>query len=1723
MAMPLPSQPRPEELYKVLGVDINATAEEVGRAYRQKARETHPDKKSGTSIDDWHLLNKAYSTLTDNIKRREYNEQLASADTEEKAPDYSLPTLPSTDLYSTIFRNYFKQWLNFRTQRQWITLHRSNSRGSSFTKAFCPKLRQMLNECSFETQKQESNKHASVKARKRGIIAECDFESTMKAIAGSVDMPSPVIQEVSVNLLRIIREAQKSTTPSAVLGNSVSILDLSATPANDLWLLLHLFTNRDVTHQADPMRKEHIEKCLIKYIPHTNVQEGMLKKEHDSKCGKCGHRIHSSSRPSNMCASCTKGFCRKCLINSMKAPRIGINIPQPICQSCTNKLAQKDAEDWIAKAQHILGSREADSQKAAMACVLMALHTSEELPSSQMRAIARELNGQGYPEQSLFILSLMLEEANSDKVKLNLPAAKALQGIAGKQGKQWKEKWLLTLMAQQAALLAVQSSILSDRAIDIPDMTSKHQQIVSSIAAIECEKEEQYKKMVKDCLGKLEKAWGCRDMTEMLNVATDTVHTNEDVLIVRNGIEPAVEALCAFLDARKAFLSKMMPSDQYALYFFQGYADICNGNIQKGLDSIEIAIWSGYCNRWISKAAMPIVVSQLMKHPSIKNDITKLCNEIIQNGPSQPITFGCLPSIIGIVQEDLNPSLKRCWPDMYVPGINQAATGKYEMKVHQQVKDGQFDNCDAGYALIDYFPAANHPSEAMVCFLNASLWFLRDLRVKKTTSPQHVYALKMLTLKCVEHAYVIAQLGLHPGMQFYMARFGLAIASEAIVASGKCATEDDTELIVNLFQMVIQKGRFCPFWKLPIVPVCEAFLLNIFTGRLHTEFMLELQENERNHLLQDAEVKYQLYENDLRWVCPVKDKDATCARAMEALLKTKGLSWSDISDSMCSPLNPRSQGGWLLQKNHLGGNLEFAEMKGFSMNIDVDSPSIKLTIVPASTQGKRGMFSANDVHTVLQIPSKDRFPIIFSLDPPNTTQRFHPFQQLRFSPSSLETTELLHTLLHTDYLLKCFSVGSDVSTKPPFMQRHSSEGLTANLPPHLKRILTPVSQRGLCTNKISRFWIQADEVEYSVKQDGSQFQCQIGAVKMAVRTQPQVPGLDGKLNDTKDEDPDSPESKFAKDLTDNYNEISKYFPMFARLRELCKLQVFGAILGHILDDIQSKANGEGVKISAELLRHIQSKARRENEARIQQMLTEIKQKIGEWPSAENTEMYLSMVQCVTDHVRSEYGSSELHRDEVRREISAAARKILREKDESCINQLTQQLREALSGKSYRGNLHQCVNSWLRYGSHDLKNLILSTMPVPTEHDIKQVFVAENRKLFNCFNLLVNNISSRKTHVPRRSCTWVPAAVNIEESEDGQSMRMCYGGVVLAPTLKQTVPERWDRNEVINYDLNQLRSSYRSTSAAQYPTYTAPAGLTTPKNRDIDVPGNFLPSLKPIRLHSDTLVVMELSMQTAHSNVVPLLTKILATVNGGSHTKGGGGFRGAYGGVGGGKRSGANGGGSNGGGDGGRGNRRDKITALLLSFGLFQGIYKREREKYEPGRRDHIRGATAEAQRQAEEKLPRTDALRDEGRQQKFRRESEKKGIDISDKHVAHIVGLDVVRYILIKVDGKTLTDHDINLVKGCCNKVENFELVPARENQSDHKKKDNAFKKAISEYLKEGRVSGSTWAELDLTRVGKAVKILKSDDWPAAISQRVQVLRQICNPQDSAQNLWDIA
>lgn len=72
--------------YDTLGVDRTADEETIKAAFRQKAKELHPDvNKQEDAMQKFIDCNTAYETLNDPAKRRQYDQSLAASDPVEEA------------------------------------------------------------------------------------------------------------------------------------------------------------------------------------------------------------------------------------------------------------------------------------------------------------------------------------------------------------------------------------------------------------------------------------------------------------------------------------------------------------------------------------------------------------------------------------------------------------------------------------------------------------------------------------------------------------------------------------------------------------------------------------------------------------------------------------------------------------------------------------------------------------------------------------------------------------------------------------------------------------------------------------------------------------------------------------------------------------------------------------------------------------------------------------------------------------------------------------------------------------------------------------------------------------------------------------------------------------------------------------------------------------------------------------------------------------------------------------------------------------------------------------------------------------------------------------------------------------------------------------------------------------------------------------------------------
>src|ERR1035437_3780727 len=62
-----------KDYYKTLGVEKGAGGEEIKKAFRTLAHKYHPDKKGGNA-DKFKEINEAYSILSDQKKRAQYDQ-----------------------------------------------------------------------------------------------------------------------------------------------------------------------------------------------------------------------------------------------------------------------------------------------------------------------------------------------------------------------------------------------------------------------------------------------------------------------------------------------------------------------------------------------------------------------------------------------------------------------------------------------------------------------------------------------------------------------------------------------------------------------------------------------------------------------------------------------------------------------------------------------------------------------------------------------------------------------------------------------------------------------------------------------------------------------------------------------------------------------------------------------------------------------------------------------------------------------------------------------------------------------------------------------------------------------------------------------------------------------------------------------------------------------------------------------------------------------------------------------------------------------------------------------------------------------------------------------------------------------------------------------------------------------------------------------------------------
>ena len=372
---------------------------------------------------------------------------------------------------------------------------------------------------------------------------------------------------------------------------------------------------------------------------------------------------------------------------------------------------------------------------AACGCVAMAVCSSNDW-TSVLLSLTKHLIQNNWPEMGLrLIVPLLVNKkvSSKDYVKALMLLASALEkSFARRPHLKFMYCQYDMLLAAKEAYVTAESVLVNvdDHTLEPLKISQKKLELDSTIRKLS---EEGEKRMYSETSKRIAQLWETREWESLLSMLTAESNSNDlqshqqPNQIVMSGFE-------SFLNSKMDYLDKTLKEDRLGLLLVRGLWKIKRQNVTAGLCDVQTAVWNGINLECLLKAAINVVVeltvSEIfgslnqrfsvifsgLKHISARD----LLPSAIDNN-----LFGLLPT-----DDDLIPPSTLNWPELIVPGMNTRATRKYEESVRRHISEGKWSERNAAVAYIDLVSSSNHPVEAVLCFVNAGLWFLKELRLK---------------------------------------------------------------------------------------------------------------------------------------------------------------------------------------------------------------------------------------------------------------------------------------------------------------------------------------------------------------------------------------------------------------------------------------------------------------------------------------------------------------------------------------------------------------------------------------------------------------------------------------------------------------------------------------------------------------------------------------------------------------------------------------------------------------------------------------------------------------------------------------------------------------------------------------------------------------------------------------------------------------------------------
>lgn len=310
----------------------------------------------------------------------------------------------------------------------------------------------------------------------------------------------------------------------------------------------------------------------------------------------------------------------------------------------------------------------------------------------------------------------------------------------------------------------------------------------------------------------------------------------------------------------------------------------------------------------------------------------------------------------------------------------------------------------------------------------------------------------------------------------------------------------------------------------------ENKMLHLMRRLLHT--MIDIHEYNKSHTQSTniehpvVTILYQAYEACLKnWYQEQYNPELEQKfrlELMDELLFNNGWLFFDVEQNIDSPyiMVDRDEQGWIKPSRSLPFGedvdvIKYKSINGVELNKKTGEINFFLTPWSQNLPESDKVFTQFDLENMLE---KNIGWAIFSLDPADPEKPYHPFNLMRFAPPELDESELLNTMLLTDYILKFLTTTQEVQGQYPFEQR-SVAALIEHMPEYLQKIITDF-HKAPHSGAIHRFWIEAEEITVPISEQNNEDTIRIGVneLKMVVKKHRMERDIHGQLKDVGNED-----------------------------------------------------------------------------------------------------------------------------------------------------------------------------------------------------------------------------------------------------------------------------------------------------------------------------------------------------------------------------------------------------------------------------------------------------------------------------------------------------------------------------------------------------------------------------------------------------------------------------